>query len=161
MSFSIKFQCKFARVGNLFFISTDLPWRFVVQYLKAKPICSTQCHNRWSCLHPSRLRSLSVGLRLGFRPRPQVAPAKKQQKQLIAKTIVGEGSNASATALCKDTRRTTRLLLRPEEDNGKSFGRQPKELENRRLLFAAGEKQREKETPLSFRKENSREHLLG
>jgi hypothetical protein len=70
---------------------------------------------------------------------------KKQQKQLIAKTIVGEGSNASATALCKDTRRTTRLLLRPEEDNGKSFGRQPKELENRRLLFAAQEKQRERE----------------
>jgi hypothetical protein len=100
-------------------------------------------------LHQSLLRLLSFGLRLSFRPRPEVVRGKKQQKQLIAKTIVGEGSNASATALCKDTRRTTRLLLRPEEDNGKSFGRQPKELENRRLLFAARENERERKRHLS------------
>jgi hypothetical protein len=100
-------------------------------------------------LHQSLLRLLSFGLRLSFRPRPEVVRGKKQQKQLIAKTIVGEGSNASATALCKDTRRTTRLLLRPEEDNGKSFGRQPKELENRRLLFAARENERERERDTS------------
>jgi hypothetical protein len=130
-------------------------------YVSEADLRNLQCVTTDDPASIALLRLLSFGLRLSFRPRPEVVRGKKQQKQLIAKTIVGEGSNACATALCKDTRRTTRLLLRPEEDNGKSFGRQPKELENRRLLFAARENEREKETPLSFSKENSREHLLG